>query len=100
MKNLLLILAVISVMDVAICSATMATQLTNQTATSQHEVTAKVTDIDGETLTAEDESGNTYLFKAASSETLKKLNVGDIVKLVIEMEHTTSIRKIEGKYDS
>ena len=58
-------------------------------------VTAEVTTVEGDTLTASDSAGNVYLFTAASPETLKGFNVGDKVKLTVEMEHTTSIQKIK-----
>ncbi|HEX3036325.1 MAG TPA: hypothetical protein VHT73_14605 [Thermodesulfobacteriota bacterium] len=97
-KSLFIILS-ICLIAVQINLPAIATQQAKEIS-RQGEVVAKVTTVEGDTLTAADKRGNMYLFKAASPETLKGFNVGDKVKLTVEMEHTTSIQKIKGGYGS
>lgn len=94
-RRLLFIILIICLIAFQIGLPAMATQQIGGIP-GENDVTAEVTDVEGDTLTAEDRRGNVYLFTAASPETLKEFNVGDKVKLTVEMEHTTSIQKING----
>lgn len=93
-RKLLFIILMICLITVQIGFPAAATQQVDRTPRKDG-VTAKVTAVEGDTLTASDKIGNVYLFTAASPETLKGFNVGDKVKLTVEMEHTTSIQKIK-----
>ena len=93
-RRLLFGIPIIYLIAILMSLPAMATQQVDRTpGENKSGVMAEVTDVEGDTLTAEDRMGNVYLFTAASPETLKEFNVGDTVRLTVEMEHTTSIQK-------